>query len=159
MTTRKSRKYKRNSYPRPCLICSATRTRHVVVKYGGHAMEGNPELGKAFARDIALLKQSGINPIVVHGGGPQIQAMLTKLGIESASKAACASPTKRPSKWWKWFWPVPSTRKSSPSSMPKANGQSVFAARTATWSLPEGAQDRHRSRFQYRGSAGPRLRR
>jgi len=52
------------------------------VKYGGHAM-GNPELGKAFARDIALLKQSGINPIVVHGGGPQIQAMLTKLGIES----------------------------------------------------------------------------
>ncbi|PQA73247.1 acetylglutamate kinase, partial [Brucella oryzae] len=56
--------------------------KHVVVKYGGHAM-GNPELGKAFARDIALLKQSGINPIVVHGGGPQIQAMLTKLGIES----------------------------------------------------------------------------
>ncbi|WP_420963699.1 acetylglutamate kinase [Brucella sp. IR073] len=54
----------------------------VVVKYGGHAM-GNPELGKAFARDIALLKQSGINPIVVHGGGPQIAAMLTKLGIES----------------------------------------------------------------------------
>ena len=53
-----------------------------MVKYGGHAM-GNPELGKAFARDIALLKQSGINPIVVHGGGPQIQAMLTKLGIES----------------------------------------------------------------------------
>ncbi len=44
---------------------------------------GNPELGKAFARDIALLKQSGVNPIVVHGGGPQIQAMLTKLGIES----------------------------------------------------------------------------
>ncbi len=54
----------------------------VVVKYGGHAM-GDPALGKAFARDIALLKQSGINPIVVHGGGPQIQAMLTKLGIES----------------------------------------------------------------------------
>jgi acetylglutamate kinase len=54
----------------------------VVVKYGGHAM-GNPELGQAFARDIALLKQSGINPIVVHGGGPQIAAMLTKLGIES----------------------------------------------------------------------------
>ncbi|PZO79675.1 MAG: acetylglutamate kinase [Mesorhizobium amorphae] len=54
----------------------------VVVKYGGHAM-GNPELGQAFARDIALLKQSGVNPIVVHGGGPQIQAMLSKLGIES----------------------------------------------------------------------------
>ncbi len=43
----------------------------VVVKYGGHAM-GDPALGQAFARDIALLKQSGINPVVVHGGGPQI---------------------------------------------------------------------------------------
>ena len=54
----------------------------IVVKYGGHAM-GNAELGKAFASDIALLKQSGVNPIVVHGGGPQIGAMLTKMGIES----------------------------------------------------------------------------
>ncbi|API53523.1 MULTISPECIES: acetylglutamate kinase [Rhizobium] len=54
----------------------------IVVKYGGHAM-GNPELGKAFASDIALLKQSGVNPIVVHGGGPQIGAMLSKMGIES----------------------------------------------------------------------------
>ncbi|WP_295949992.1 acetylglutamate kinase [uncultured Bartonella sp.] len=54
----------------------------VVVKYGGHAM-GDPELGHAFARDIALLKQSGINPIVVHGGGPQIAKLLAKMGIES----------------------------------------------------------------------------
>ena len=54
----------------------------VVVKYGGHAM-GDTELGKAFARDIALLKQSGVNPIVVHGGGPQIAAMLGRMGIES----------------------------------------------------------------------------
>jgi acetylglutamate kinase len=54
----------------------------VVVKYGGHAM-GDPELGKAFARDIALLKQSKVNPIVVHGGGPQIGMMLEKMGIES----------------------------------------------------------------------------
>jgi acetylglutamate kinase len=54
----------------------------VVVKYGGHAM-GDPALGRAFARDIALLKQSGVNPIVVHGGGPQIAAMLSKMGIES----------------------------------------------------------------------------
>ena len=54
----------------------------IVVKYGGHAM-GDAELGKAFAADIALLKQSGVNPIVVHGGGPQIGAMLTKMGIES----------------------------------------------------------------------------
>jgi acetylglutamate kinase len=54
----------------------------VVVKYGGHAM-GDNTLGKAFARDIALLKQSGVNPIVVHGGGPQIANMLSRLGIES----------------------------------------------------------------------------
>ncbi|WP_375589712.1 acetylglutamate kinase [Hoeflea alexandrii] len=54
----------------------------VVVKYGGHAM-GDAALGKAFAQDIALLKQSGVNPIVVHGGGPQIAAMLAKMGIES----------------------------------------------------------------------------
>ncbi|EJF91050.1 acetylglutamate kinase [Bartonella tamiae] len=54
----------------------------VVVKYGGHAM-GDMELGRAFARDIALIKQSGINPIVVHGGGPQIAKALQKMGIES----------------------------------------------------------------------------
>jgi len=56
--------------------------RTIVVKYGGHAM-GDPALSKAFARDIALLKQSGVNPVVVHGGGPQIGEMLEKLGIES----------------------------------------------------------------------------
>lgn len=54
----------------------------VVVKYGGHAM-GDAALGKAFAADIALLKQSGVNPVVVHGGGPQIGAMLDKMGIAS----------------------------------------------------------------------------
>ncbi len=54
----------------------------VVVKYGGHAM-GDPALGKAFAQDIALLKQSKVNPIVVHGGGPQIGEMLNRMGIES----------------------------------------------------------------------------
>jgi acetylglutamate kinase len=54
----------------------------VVVKYGGHAM-GDAKLGSAFARDIALLKQSKVNPIVVHGGGPQIASMLKNLGIES----------------------------------------------------------------------------
>jgi len=53
-----------------------------VVKYGGHAM-GSPELGEAFARDVVLLKQVGINPVVVHGGGPQIKAMLDRLKIKS----------------------------------------------------------------------------
>ena len=54
----------------------------VVIKYGGHAM-GDPELAKTFAKDIVLLKQSGVHPIVVHGGGPQIGAMLDKLGIKT----------------------------------------------------------------------------
>lgn len=54
----------------------------VVIKFGGHAM-GDQALSRAFARDIALLKQSKVNPIVVHGGGPQIGAMLDRMGIES----------------------------------------------------------------------------
>ncbi|BAR98393.1 acetylglutamate kinase [Blastochloris viridis] len=54
----------------------------VVVKYGGHAM-GDEQLAREFARDIVLLEQAGVNPVVVHGGGPQIQSMLTRLGIES----------------------------------------------------------------------------
>lgn len=55
----------------------------VVVKYGGHAM-GDEDKARAFARDMVLLEQSGINPVVVHGGGPQIGAMLAKLGIKSS---------------------------------------------------------------------------
>ncbi len=54
-----------------------------VIKYGGHAM-GDPELADLFARDIVLLKQVGINPIVVHGGGPQITKMLERLKIQSS---------------------------------------------------------------------------
>jgi acetylglutamate kinase len=54
----------------------------ILVKYGGHAM-GDAANGDPFAQDIVLLKQVGIHPIVVHGGGPQIGQMLTRLGIES----------------------------------------------------------------------------
>ena len=53
-----------------------------VIKYGGHAM-GDPELAKTFARDVVLLKQVGIHPVVVHGGGPQIGEMLERLKIKS----------------------------------------------------------------------------
>jgi acetylglutamate kinase len=53
-----------------------------VVKYGGHAM-GDAKAAREFAEDVVLLKAVGINPIVVHGGGPQIGAMLKKLGVES----------------------------------------------------------------------------
>jgi acetylglutamate kinase len=54
----------------------------IVVKYGGHAM-GDGELSEAFGHDIALLKLVGVNPIIVHGGGPQINAMLKRLDITS----------------------------------------------------------------------------
>ncbi|MDD9908251.1 MAG: acetylglutamate kinase [Ahrensia sp.] len=59
--------------------------KRVVIKFGGHAM-GDAALGRAFARDVALLRQSGVQPVVVHGGGPQIGAMLKRMGIESKFK-------------------------------------------------------------------------
>lgn len=54
----------------------------VVIKYGGHAM-GDTETAKRFAADVVLLKLVGINPVVVHGGGPQISRMLTRAGVKS----------------------------------------------------------------------------
>ncbi|HKD21964.1 MAG TPA: acetylglutamate kinase, partial [Rhizomicrobium sp.] len=54
----------------------------IVVKYGGHAMESG--VSENFAQDIVLMKQTGIDPVVVHGGGPQIGAMLKKLSIPSS---------------------------------------------------------------------------
>ena len=54
----------------------------VVIKYGGNAME-NDELKNSFARDVVMMKQVGINPVIVHGGGPQIGDLLNRLGKES----------------------------------------------------------------------------
>ena len=54
----------------------------VVIKYGGHAMTDDT-LKRAFAQDMVLLRYAGIRPVVVHGGGPQVSAMLGRLGIES----------------------------------------------------------------------------
>ena len=53
----------------------------LVIKYGGHAME-DEELKDSFAQDVALMKYVGMNPVVVHGGGPQIDSALQKAGIE-----------------------------------------------------------------------------
>src|SRR6187549_2102023 len=58
----------------------------VVVKYGGHAM-GEEGAAQSFARDIVLMEQTAINPVVVHGGGPQIGDMLKRLGIKSEFSA------------------------------------------------------------------------
>lgn len=57
----------------------------VVIKYGGHAME-NEELKDSFAQDIVLMKYIGMNPVIVHGGGPQIDDMLKRLGKKSEFK-------------------------------------------------------------------------
>ena len=65
----------------PFLRLHAGRT--FVIKYGGHAM-GDPGLAADFARDVVLLKHVGINPVIVHGGGPQIGQMLDRLKIHSA---------------------------------------------------------------------------
>ena len=53
----------------------------LVIKYGGHAME-SPQLAEGFARDVVLLKYVGMNPVIVHGGGPQIGALMKRLGKE-----------------------------------------------------------------------------
>jgi acetylglutamate kinase len=58
----------------------------VVIKYGGHAM-ADEELRPAFAQDVVFLRYAGLRPVVVHGGGPQINAQLERLGIESTFKA------------------------------------------------------------------------
>lgn len=57
----------------------------IVIKFGGHAMS-TPKLTQTFARDIVMLAQCGVRPVVVHGGGPQIGSMLTRLGIKTEFK-------------------------------------------------------------------------
>src|SRR4051812_50124402 len=54
----------------------------VVIKYGGHAME-NAELAELFATDVVLMRLVGVNPVVVHGGGPQITELMRPLGKEA----------------------------------------------------------------------------
>ena len=73
----------------------------VVVKYGGNAMIDD-ELKAAFAEDMVFLRLAGLRPVVVHGGGPQITAMLKRLGVEASSRAACGSPRRR--RWTSSGW-------------------------------------------------------
>ena len=77
----------------------------LVIKYGGNAMT-EPALQQAFAEDVVLLKLVGMNPVVVHGGGPQIENALTRLGKKANSVKACASPMPRPWRWWSGCWAV-----------------------------------------------------
>ena len=68
--------------------------RTIVVKYGGAAME-DPSLREEFARDIVLLKYVGMNPVVVHGGGPESRTTWSASACRSSSAAACASRARR----------------------------------------------------------------
>ena len=67
----------------------------VVVKYGGNAMV-DVELNQSFARDIVLMKAVGINPVVVHGGGPQIGTCSIDCRLNQNLSMVCESPTARP---------------------------------------------------------------
>ena len=88
----------------------------LVIKYGGHAMD-DEELKESFAQDVVLLKYVGINPVIVHGGGPQIGELLKQLGIESQFVARHAGHrSRRPWTSWRWCWSARSTRRSSASS-------------------------------------------
>ena len=81
----------------------------IVIKYGGNAMT-DPELQKDFAEDVVLLKLVGMNPVVVHGGGPQIDEALKKVGKVGTFSRACASPTRKPWKWWSGCWAAKCSR-------------------------------------------------
>ena len=73
----------------------------IVVKYGGNAMT-EERLKQSFANDVVLLKLVGLNPVVVHGGGPQIEQMLTQVGKRGSSFKACASPMPKRCALSKW---------------------------------------------------------
>ena len=131
----------------------------VVVKYGGHAM-GDAALGQAFARDIALLKQSGVNPIVVHGGGPQIGAMLNEDGhrIEIRGRPARHRPEDGRDR-------RDGARRLDQQGDRRADqrrgrmGDRALRQGRQHGLCREGAQDIQGSGFEHRAGARPRLRR
>jgi acetylglutamate kinase len=118
------------------------------------------ELGQAFARDIALLKQSKVNPIVVHGGGPQIAAMLKNLGIESKFEGGLRVTDRGPMEVVemvlagsinKEIVALINAEGEWAIGLCGKDGNMVFAR--------EGQQDVQGSRLQYRAGARPRFRR
>jgi len=84
----------------------------LVIKYGGNAMT-DPALQKAFAEDVVLLKLVGMNPVVVHGGGPQIEGLLQRLGKKGEFIEGMRVPTPKPWKWWSGFWAAKCNKTSS----------------------------------------------
>jgi hypothetical protein len=101
----------------------------MVIKYGGHAMV-DEELKESFAQDIVLLKFVGINPVIVHGGGPQIGLLLQQLGIES--------------QFVRGMRVTRSTKRSSASSIGTADEPSVSLARMVNSSWQRSSPCRRR---------------
>lgn len=73
----------------------------IVIKYGGNAMIDD-HLKACFAEDMVFLRQVGLHPVVVHGGGPQISQMLKALVSSPNSRADCVSPLRKPWMWSAW---------------------------------------------------------
>lgn len=104
--------------------------RTIVIKYGGHAM-GDSHLADLFARDIALMKQVGINPVIVHGGGPQIGRMLEKLQVESQFVDGLRVTDQATVEVVEMVLSGTSTNRSSARSTPSGAPRSACPARTA----------------------------
>jgi len=114
----------------------------IVIKYGGHAM-GDEDLAKAFARDIVLLEQTAINPVVVHGGGPQIATMLKRLGIQSEFAAGLRITDAATIEIVEMVLGVRSTSSWS-ATINEAGGKAVgLCGRTAIWVTASKADAHH----------------
>jgi hypothetical protein len=114
------------------------RRRPMVIKYGGNAMTSD-ELKQAFVEDIVFLRRCGVRPVVVHGGGPQINAMLDGSASPPSSRAACGSP--RPRRWTSsgWCSSARSAASSSTCSTARPARRRHVRARTPACSPRSGA--------------------
>lgn len=81
----------------------------VVIKYGGNAMI-NEKLKDSVMRDIVLLSLIGVRVVLVHGGGPEITELLSKMGKKPSLWTVCGSPTGKPLRWRRWFSPEKSIK-------------------------------------------------
>jgi acetylglutamate kinase len=95
----------------------------IVIKYGGNAMT-EPELKAGFARDVVMLKLVGMNPVIVHGGGPQIGDLLNKMGIASEFRQGMRVTDDKVMNSSRWCW-ASSIRRSSASSISMAARRSA----------------------------------
>jgi acetylglutamate kinase len=112
----------------------------VVIKFGGHAMGDDAAMAE-FARDIVLMKQCNVNPVVVHGGGPMINEMLARLGDQiRLRRAASASPTPRRSRWSRWCSRAGSTSASCRRSTTRAARGRAFRQGREPDGLREGSR-------------------